>query len=126
MWISFYSLLIAIPTLVLVGFSLSTCPKERKKLKKAKDVEEIKKAYLRIKRCIKCRAIIGLFLYVVISIILLLYIICFCHIASHKVTYDWLRSSVILVVLDLVILELVPGILFGVLGLFYGFCRKSK
>ena len=123
---AFYSFVIAIVPLLLIGFSLSTSSKVKKKLKQAESVNAIKTVYSRLKRCLRCRAVIGLAVFVLASNFLLLYIICFCHVASDGMTEDWVRSSVILVVLDLVILELMPGLLFGILGVFYGFCRSSK
>ena len=41
-------------------------------------------------------------------------------------TEDWVRGSAILVILDILVLELVPGILFGILGLFWIQCHRNN
>ena len=56
----------------------------------------------------------------------LLYIICFCHVANRRKSLDWVRSSSITLVLDLLILEFIPSVLFAGVALLYSCCRSSK
>lgn len=121
-WVAFYSFV----PLSIIGFCFSISSKVRKKLKSAENVNSLKLTYLGMKSTIKCKSISGLIIFAILSCFLLLYIICFCHVANQSMSEDWVRSSAVLVGLDLLVLELLPGVLFGVFGIFYGFCRKSK
>lgn len=125
-WVSLFSFAMAMIPLLILGIILSASSKIKRKLKLAQNVNEIKQIYRRSQRCIKCKTAFGLTFFALFSNFLLLYIICFCHIASDRKAQDWARSSGILVILDLVVLELLPAFLFGILGLFYGFCRTSN
>ena len=83
----------------------------------------MKSIYRRLKRRLRVKTISGLVLFALVSSFLLLYIICFCHVANERMTEDWARSSGILLVVDLAVLELLPGVVFGILGLFYVQCK---
>ena len=61
-----------------------------------------------------------------VAAILLLYIVCFSHLASKSMNEDMMISCVLVVALDLVLFELVAGALFGIFGTCYGTCRATK
>ena len=125
-WVSFYSFLMAMAPLLFLGCVFTASSKMKGQLMKAKDPISLKQEYRSMKKRIRCKTVGGLVLFVLLSNLLLLYIVCFCHVASQRMAEDWLRSSAILVLLDLLILEAFPGILFGTLGLFYRHCNRSN
>ena len=126
-WVSFYSFLFAMTPLLLLGCVFTASRKMKEQLKLATDALALKEKYRNnMKNKIRCKTVGGLVFFAILSNYLLLYIVCFCHVASKRMSEDWLRSSGILVVLDLLILELLPGMLFGLLGLFYRLCNRSN
>ena len=125
-WVSFYSFLFAMGPLLFLGCVFTASSKMKEQLMKAKDPISLKQEYRSMKKKIRCKTAGGLVFFVLLSNLLLLYIICFCHVASQRMAEDWLRSSGILVILDLLIFEFLPGIMFGVLGLFYRFCHENS
>ena len=58
--------------------------------------------------------------------LLLFYLLCFCHLASDSMIEDWLGSSVIAIFIDFVLLEVLTGLLFGVMGSIWGCYKQSK
>ena len=121
-WVSVYSFLFAMIPLLLLGLTFSSSSQTRKKLKRAENPQHLKRIYSRLKKRIRCNSVGGLIFFLLIANFLLLYIVCFCHVATQRMSQDWFRSSLILAFLDLIILEILPGILFAILGLFYSFC----
>lgn len=118
-WVSVYAFLFAMIPLLLVGVSLSSSLKSKRRLKRADDPEKLRRIYLKMRKKIKCKAIGGMIFFVLTANFLLLYIICFCHVANTRMSEDWVRSSAILLVLDLLIMELMGAVLYAILGVAY-------
>ena len=57
------------------------------------------------------------------SAFFLLYIICFCHVATPTMAREWLISSMISILLDVLIFELSAAIGFAFCGTLKGMCR---
>ena len=79
-----------------------------------------------MKKKIKVKAILSLLFFLLVSAVLLLYIVCFSHLASDSMREDWMISCVLIVVMDLVLFELAAGFLFGLFAACYGSCRSTK
>ena len=104
-WVALYSTLFAMLPLLVMGVVLSVPSKWSKQLQQAESVSSLKEAYFRLKRKLRCRAVTGYLLFGIFSNFLLLYIICFCHVASQQMSEDWGRSSSLTIVLDLLLLR---------------------
>ena len=76
-----------------------------------------------MKRKIRAQAICSLAFFLLVSAILLLYIVCFSHLASDAMMEDWVISSVAVVTMDLILFELAAGTLFAV---FVSCCGSRK
>ena len=79
-----------------------------------------------MKKKIKVKAIVTLVFFLLVSAVLLLYIVCFSHLASDSMREDWMISCVLVVAMDLVVFELVAGVLFGLFASCYGSCGSTK
>ena len=120
-----YSFLCGMVPFILFGLCFSSSASMKRELKRADDTKEVKRIYDGMKKRIKCTNIARLVFFVLLSSFLLLFIVCFCHVATGRMAEDWIRSSGILLVLDLIVLEIVPGVIFGVLAL-VSVCSKSN
>ena len=82
-WVSFYSFLFAMSPLLLLGCVFTASGKIKEQLKLARDSLHLKQIYRNnVKNKIRCKTIGGLVFFAVLSNYLLLYIVCFCHVAS--------------------------------------------
>ena len=79
--------------------------------------------YARVIRNQKCKIVIGFVLVSLLVYFFLIYIICFCHIASKQMEQDWATSSAISISMDLVAMEILPAILVGGFGTIENKCR---
>ena len=112
--------------LLLLGIVFNTSSKMKLKLRRARTANHMMKTYLGMKKKIRVKAIVKLVFFFLASAILLLYIVCFSHLASDSMREDWMISCVLVVAMDLVVFELVAGILFGLFASCYGSCRSTK
>ena len=85
---------------------------------------DILEEYSEKKRKINCRLVAGIILFIAITGSLCLYITGFCHISDESVEHDWVKSSLIGVIGDLVLIEGLIAFFFGLLGSMWGCCGK--
>ena len=57
---------------------------------------------------------------------LLLFLICFCHVANPSISEDWVCSAFLSLFLDQVAFELAPALVVGLLGAMQGCCGKCS
>lgn len=72
------------------------------------------------------KAIIGYVALGILSNFLLLYVICFSHVANSRMSRDWARSSALTLFLDLFVLEITPALVVATLALMRGYCCRCK
>ena len=120
-----YSFLIVMVPLFLLGLAFSVSSFYNK-LRQSHNAIETKMIYNGIKKQLFIKSIIGYVSFGIISGFLLLYLICFNHVASDGMTRDWVRSSFITLALDLLILEILPPLMFAILGLMFVRCGARK
>ena len=125
-WVALYSTLFAMLPLLVMGVVLSVPSKWSKQLQQAESVSSLKEAYFRLKRKLRCRAVTGYLLFGIFSNFLLLYIICFCHVASQQMSEDWGRSSSLTIVLDLLLFEIFPAVVVALFAVIRGYCRGCR
>ena len=123
---SFGSFLLAMGPLLLMGLFFKASSKMMAKLKAARNPKEAKGIFLRMKRRIQVKAIARLLFFILLSAILLLYIVCFSQVASDSMLEDWMISCVLVVAMDLVLFELMAGVLFGIFATCSWSCRSTK
>ena len=116
----------AIVPFLLIGLAFSSSSIMNFKLRRAKSASEIKRIFEGMKKKIRAKAIGAFVFFLLVSAVLLLYIVCFSHLASDSMREDWRMSCLITVALDLVVFELVAGVLFGLFASCYGSCRSTK
>ena len=112
--------------LLLIGVTLSVPSKWVRQLEQAQNVDSLKQAFLHFKRKLKCKAVIGFLLFVLLSNFFLLYIVCFSHVANRKMSEDWARSSSLTLVIDLLLFELGPAVVVAFLAVLRGYCRGCR
>ena len=64
--------------------------------------------------------------FVLLSNCLLLFLVCFCHVASATRSTDWARSSALSIFVDVVALELAAVLIFALLATARGFCKGGR
>ena len=106
--------------LLLVGLLLNSSSKMKTNLRRASNTNQLKKIYEGMKKKIKVKAIASLVFFVLVSAVLLLSIVCFSHLANDSMREDWMMSCVLVGAMDLVLFELVAGVLFGLFASCYG------
>lgn len=121
-----YSALFAMVPLLMIGLIFSVPNRWIEKFKKAKTVEKIIVMYQELRRKILCKAICGYTFFILFSNFLLLYIICFCQVANSQMSKDWARSSSITIIIDLLVFEIVPALLFAFLAVLRGYCKGCQ
>ena len=62
-------------------------------------------------------------LFALLSCFLCLYLICFAHIATASMSRDWLVSSLLSLVIDLVAFEALAAVSVAILGVLYLVCK---
>ena len=65
-------------------------------------------------------------LFALLSCFLCLYLIAFAHIATPSMSRDWLVSSLLAVVIDLVVFEALAAVTVALLGVLYLGCRMKS
>lgn len=125
-WVALYSALFALIPLLIIGVVLSVPSKWVKEIEQAQSVDSLKAIFLRFKRKLKCKLVAGFMLFGIFSNFFLLYIICFSHVASVKMSKDWARSSSLTIVIDLLVFELAPAVVVAFLAVMRGYCRGCK
>lgn len=125
-WVALYSALFAMIPLLVIGLVLSVPSKWTRQIEQAHSVETLKAIYQGLQRKLKCKAGCGFLLFALFSNFLLLYIICFCHVANGRMSKDWARSSSITIVLDLLAFELLPAVVVAFLAVLRGYCRGCR
>lgn len=117
-------LLAAIPLLILGG--IYSFPRNLKKaLDQGPTVLSVRTKFEHIRKRMRRRVICGYVWFIIFTNFLLLYLICFCHVASPAMSGKWARSAALCVILDLVILEMAAVILFALLGTTWAFCGNN-
>ena len=116
-------MLFSIPPLLLLALSFRTPSKLKSKADEASSVKEFNSILKQARR--KSRSCIGLgiSLFVVVSCFCCLYLIAFAHVANSQMSRDWLVSSSISIIIDLVAFELLPAIAVANIGLLYFGCK---
>lgn len=89
-WVALYTILIAMPPLVLVGCLLGFGGKTKKMLQDANNVNELALVYRKHRRRIRCREACGFISFVLITSFLAIYIISFAHVATPIMARDWI------------------------------------
>lgn len=82
--------------------------------------------YKRVSRRLKCRLLSAITFFFLLSHFLLLYLICFCHIASDTMVYDWGLSALVAIMIDQVAFEIVPSFIVGFFGVLRAYCCKCS
>lgn len=85
---------------------------------------EILEEYAENKRKVNCRLLFGIIVFVGVSVLLCLYLIGFCHISDATVEDDWIKSSIVGLITDLLLIESLIAAIFGLFGSFWGCCGK--
>ena len=62
-------------------------------------------------------------LFVLLSCFLCLYLITFAHVANPTMSRDWLISSLLSLLIDLLVFELIPAMSVALFGVLYLGCR---
>ena len=62
-------------------------------------------------------------LFALLSSFLCLYLVAFAHVASPSMSRDWLVSSLLSLVIDLVIFEAIPAVNVAFFGVLYFVCK---
>ena len=109
--------------LLLIGLVLSVPSKWIREIEQAQNVDSLKSTFLSFERKIKCKAVTGFLLFAFFSNFFLLFIICFSHVASGKMSEDWARSSSLTIVIDLLLFELGPAVVVAFLAVIRGYCQ---
>ena len=125
-WASIYSALFALFPLFIIGAIFTIPAKYIRKLKLAHSTRTIRRAYSGMKKWIRCRTAFGFLFFALLSNFLLLYLICFAHVANTEMSGSWIKSSSLTVLLDLIVFELVPAFMFALLCVLRGFCVDCK
>ena len=125
-WVALYSSLFAMIPLLFIGVLFSVPEKWVRVLKKAKSVDKIIMLYRSLKKKILCKAVCGYVFFFLFSNFILLYVICFCHVADGQMSKDWARSTTITIIIDLVVFEIVPALLFAFLAVLRGYCKGCQ
>lgn len=68
----------------------------------------------------------GMSVFVALSCLFSLYIICFCHIANAHLSRDWLSSSLFSIVIDQLIFEIIPAFIVALLVLAHLLCKCCR
>lgn len=92
-------------------------------MEKAESIQTLKRIFRKLYCKLKCKVVSGFLFFFMLTNFLLLYIVCFCHIASTKMKEDWGRSSALTLCLDILVLEVFPAIAISILGVIRGCCR---
>lgn len=124
-WVGLFSTLFTVIPLVILGCFFSFPKKWAKQLSMA-DSSELKQSYVRYVKRIQCRVACNVVSFVLLSIFLLLYIVCFCHVATPSMAREWVTSSAISMGLDIAIFEVSAAFGFAFCGVIKSFCRSSS
>ena len=116
-------MLFSIPPLLLLALSFRTPSKLKSKADEASSVKEFNSILKEARRKTRCRIGLGISLFVVISCFCCLYLIAFAHVANSQMSRDWLVSSSISILIDLIAFEFLPAIVVAHIGLLYFACK---
>ena len=86
--------------MLIVGCFLSLPKSLKRKLELTTNLKEIEQSYNLHKPRLRYRIIVGLFSFFLLSNFFLLYMICFCHIASSDSAREWIQSSILSLIID--------------------------
>ena len=112
--------------LIIIGCFCSFPKKWMKRLKRAESPEEMRALYRTYERRINCRIAINVVLFAMMTILELLFIICFGQIAPEAIVKEWFYSSCISILLDMVVFEVVAAFGFACCGVMKKYCRGCE
>ena len=118
-----FTLLLSIPPIILLGLSFRPPRKLSQRAKQVSSVDELSHLLKEIRRQTCCRVACGLLFFIMISLFCCTYLIAFSQVANPAMNRDWLVSTSISIMLDLVVFEMVTSISVGFLGLIYFGCK---
>ena len=92
----------------------------------SQNIEEVEHNYDSLRRKTRYHFILVWLLLGILVIFLMLYVICFAHVASYKMSADWTRSAGIAFLMDHLVLELGVALFVGLMGVLRSFCFRCR
>ena len=122
-WVAVYTVLFSIPPLLLLALCFRPPAKLKAKADEATSVDEFAAILKEAKSKSRSRFGLGISLFVALSCFCCLYLIGFSQAASSEMSRDWLISSSLSIIIDLVAFEVLPAIVVAHVGLMYLGCK---
>ncbi len=126
LYVATYAAFVSLLPLFLLALFYRTPDCWISRLKKADNQDILREAYATLRRRFRCKAIFGYLTFVVLSNLLLLYLICFAHVATASASSNWLRSSALCMIIDQLVFELVPALAFAFFAVLLVFCNGCR
>ena len=99
-WVGVLSVLCALPPLLLFALFLRPNYALYKKVNLTESFDQLNSVLKEARRTILCRIVVGMALFVVISILDCVYLVAFSHSTSPSMTRDWLSTCFVSIVID--------------------------